>query len=164
MVTVSFTKTNRQATHLEAVRLFLTESKIPLNSAQRATSQQTGFFGKYFAKFNTNSLDLITTWTEEFDSLNKSEKAYASEIMSVFENPFSVEFPRRDEYKFQLKYYPSRNHSIGLIRAGFEHYVEAALEFVDGKIREITGIDNTIYDMHLTNSELFIELINKKYF
>ena len=54
---------------------------------------------------------------------------------------------------FQLKYYPSRNHSVGIVQSGIGHYFEAVFEGVDGLARDYFSLpDNTFYHMHEGNA------------
>lgn len=57
---------------------------------------------------------------------------------------------------YALKYYPSRSHSIGIIRTGLDHVMESIFEAIDGGIRKFTGYDNVLFDMHGTNSSFYL--------
>ena len=59
-----------------------------------------------------------------------------------------------------LKYYPSRANSVGLVKTGVEHYFEAGIEYIDGKLRDIIGQDDLIYDMHGLNARFYLKYRN----
>jgi len=61
-----------------------------------------------------------------------------------------------NKISLQLKYYPSRSNSIGLVQTGIHHIVESAFEVFDGIYRENYGLDNYIYDMRGNNGNFYL--------
>lgn len=144
--------------YVAAVRAFLVDlgyNEEQVN--QDVTVQQDVFFGKYYAQMDEMAFEskYKSSFTGAPDSRNSDRSAYISTKRTIhYTNSFG--FKTKDS--FALKYYPKRSNSIGIIRTGVYHYYEASMELVDGAIRNLTGKDNVVYDMHGSNSEQFLKL------
>lgn len=85
-----------------------------------------------------------------FDSRSTSSDAYVSKALNAGGREYS------------LKYYPSRSHSIGLIRTGYAHFTEAYMEAIDGKFRDWFGKpDNSFFMMHEWNADEYLRFRKK---
>jgi RHS repeat-associated protein len=144
--------------YVEAARAFLVDMGYDGEQVnQDVTVQQDVTFGLYYAKMDEVAFE--TTYKDafeggKFDSYSKTFSAYESKTTISFA-------PKRFLWtvrtaSFTLKYYPDRANSIGIIRAGFSHYVEAGKELFDGGVRIVTGRDNVVYDMHGRNSSDYL--------
>ena len=144
--------------YVEAARAFLVDMGYDEEQVnQDVTVQKHSFFGKYFAKMDKAAFE--TTYKDSFeggklDSYSKEFSAYESKTTISFA-PKRILWTVRTA-SFTLKYYPDRANSIGIIRAGFSHYVEAGREVLDGGVRLFTGRDNRVYDMHGRNSSDYL--------
>jgi len=117
------------------------------------------FWGKYFAGFVGNISDYGDFFSGgQLDSVNGTMDAFGSKSKSMtFGNGLPL-----NKISFQLKYYPSRSNSIGLVQTGISHIVESTLEVFDGMYRNYFGRDNYIYDMHGNNSNFYLNF--KRFF
>lgn len=143
--------------HVRAVRAFLEDSGYdPAQVAQDVVKQTDGFFGKYYAMLK-NEKNYISNWESQWDS-QTGKPAFVSPVRHISERgayPTSgVSYSSKIGYR--LKFYSGRSNSIGLIR-GNGHFIEAGLEFIDGTIRNLTGIDNAFYNMHYINSSNYLK-------
>jgi RHS repeat-associated protein len=89
-------------------------------------------------------------WSKTFNSSSKK-----------FDSLISLEI--RDT-GFALKYYPTKNgykDAIGLVRTSSSgHYIETSLEIQEALLRKLMNMqDDWLYDMHLYNSILFINIL-----
>ena len=144
--------------YVEAARAFLVDMGYDGEQVnQDVTVQQDVTFGPYYAKMDEVAFE--TTYKDAFEG-GKFDSY--SETFSAYESKTTISFaPKRFLWtvrtaSFTLKYYPDRANSIGIIRAGFSHYVEAGKELFDGGVRIVTGRDNVVYDMHGRNSSDYL--------
>ena len=144
--------------YVEAARAFLVDMGYDEEQVnQDVTVQQDVKFGLYYAKMDEEAFNL--TYKNEFEG-GKLD-SYSLEF-SAYESKTTISFaPKRFLWmersaSFTLKYYPDRANSIGIIRAGLSHYVEAGKEVLDGGVRSFTGRDNAVYDMHGRNSSDYL--------
>lgn len=144
-------KSNQQTRlQVKATRAFLEDLGYSADQvAQDVVMQRDAFFSKYYAKLD-NFYRYSGSFTGgQYDSYSGTNDAFLSVSRDVTIAKFlGISFTE----SYAAKYYPSRMHSIGLVRTGGYHYIEAGLEYFDGKIRSWTGYDNTIYNMHRTNA------------
>ncbi len=161
----------------EAVKLFLSELGVNSNTIQKVLTIQNStepdklvFKCKYaMIKDTTEFKKHQNNWTKnELDSYNNKANASSSPTLCVKYKYYNWE-PAGDKFveiegisNLQLKYYPSRNFSIGIVKTGFDHYVEAGSEVIDGLIRKIFGKDDVVSDMHTHNAEFFMENFKNK--
>ena len=144
--------------YVAAARAFLVDMGYDEEQVnQDVTVQQDVKFGLYYAKMDEEAFN--HTYKNEFeggklDSYSKEFSAYESKTTISFA-PKRILWTVRTA-SFTLKYYPDRANSIGIIRAGFSHYVEAGREVLDGVVRVFTGRDNRVYDMHGRNSSDYL--------
>lgn len=149
---------DRMITFVNAVREYLIELGFSEEDVNRDVAIQTDpFYQQYYAKLSGEVADrYISNWSRSLlDSRSNTNDASQS-------NPIGLYYwHSRTVYShtMALKYYPSRANSIGIVRVGLSHYAEAALELVDGVLRDMTGVDNLIYDMHLDNSTIFLRYL-----
>jgi hypothetical protein len=139
---------------VKAVRAFLQDLGYSSDQvAQDVVMQRDNIFSKYYARLNNFSTYESSFTGGQYDSYSGTKDAYLSVAREVTIGKFlGITFT--DSYA--AKYYPSRAHSIGLVRTGIDHYIEAGLEYMDGKARYWTGQDNVIYDMHRTNALIYL--------
>ena len=144
--------------YVEAARAFLVDMGYDEKQVnQDVTVQQDVKFGLYYAKMDEEAFNL--TYKNEFEG-GKCD-SYSFEL-SAYESKTTISFALKRflwmerSASFTLKYYPDRANSIGIIRAGFSHYVEAGKELFDGGVRSVTGRDNAFYDMHGINSSDYL--------
>lgn len=55
---------------------------------------------------------------------------------------------------YALKYYPSRDHSIGIVRTGVNHYVESLVELPDAFLG-LFGTNTKFGTMHKSRLQFF---------
>lgn len=143
---------SNQQTRLQvkAARAFLQDLGYSSEQvAQDVVMQRDNFFSKYYARLNNFSTYESSFTGGHYDSYSGTNDSYLSLAREVTIGKFlGISFTE----SYAAKYYPSRAHSIGLVRTGGAHYIEAGLEYMDGRVRSWTGRDNVIYDMHRTNA------------
>ena len=144
--------------YVEAARAFLVDMGYDEEQVnQDVTVQRHKQFGPYYAKMDEEAFNL--TYKDSFEG---GKLDSYSRKLSAYESKTTISFaPKRFLWmertaSFTLKYYPDRANSIGIIRAGFSHYVEAGKEVLDGCVRGFTGGDNAVYDMHGKNSSDYL--------
>jgi len=144
-------KSNQQTRlQVKAGRAFLEDLGYSSDQvAQDVVMQRDNFFSKYYARLNNFSTYEGSFTGGQYDSYSGTNDAYLSVARDVTVGKF---FGMSITESYAAKYYPSRAHSFGLVRTGGAHYVEAGLEYMDGKVRSWTGQDNVIYNMHRTNA------------
>ncbi len=99
-----------------------------------------GIFSKKYARLLNFAPYESSFSSGYYDSLSDDYSAFLSTSQTV------------KGATFQMKYYPGRSNSVGLIQAGAAHYFETAMEIIDGRIRDWSGRDNTFYHMHEGNA------------
>jgi hypothetical protein len=106
-------------------------------------------FSNLYSKYNklNNANDFINNfWELTENSSPNSNLAYIS--------------PEIGTSGFQLKFYPEKNgeyNALGLVKGGVEHFAEAALEYIEGYLRDnFNAADDFLYDMHLFNALNFM--------
>ena len=148
---------SNQQTRLQvkAVRAFLQDLGYSADQvAKDVVLQKNGFFSKYYAQLDNFDRYAGSFTGDQYDSYSGTKDAYLSVSREVTISKFlGMSFTEN----YAAKYYPSRNFSIGLVRTGIDHFIEAGLEYMDGKIRSLTGRDNIIYDMHRTNAFRYLK-------
>ena len=150
-------KSSRNATlQVRAARAFLTDLGYPEDQVnQDVVKQNDKFFSKYYARLNHFEKYQNSFTGGYYDSYSNSYDAQLSTTRVVTVGT-SLSGNKINEC-YAAKYYPSRSHSIGLVRTGFDHIIEAGLETFDGIVRNITKFDNAIYDMHYINSFRYLK-------
>ena len=144
--------------YVEAARAFLIDMGYDEEQVnQDVTVQKDGFFGNYYAHmdetvFNERYIDAFNSGV--YDSYSGNYSAYESKSLHLFS--YKDSFGINHTNSFSLKYYPDRANSIGIVRTGFYHYYEAGMEMIDGKVRNWTGKDNVIYNMHEKNANDYL--------
>ncbi len=144
--------------YVEAARAFLVDMGYDEDQVnQDITVQREGSWGNYYAKMDETAFEnhYKTSFTESFDSRNKDFSAYITKERAIH---YTNRFGFKTKDSFALKYYPKRSHSIGVVRTGIYHYYEATMEVIDGGVRNWTGKDNVIYDMHGSNADQYLRL------
>jgi RHS repeat-associated protein len=143
--------------HVKAVRAFLEDAGFSQKMVKSdIIMQSSSFFSRAYARFVGNIDNYGDYFTGgQWDSFKGTHDAYVSESRSM-------KYTNHKNYalmkSLSVKYYPSRDHSIGLVQSRYhDHFFEGGLELIDGKIREWTGKDNTIYDMHGRNSAYYLK-------
>ena len=135
--------------YVKSTRAFLEDLGYPADQvAKDVVRHPSAFWGKYYAKMNNFDTYKSSFTGGQFDSNSNTSDAWLS-------TPREIDVAGRMQ-GYALKYYPSRDHSIGIVRTGFGHYWEAGLEMIDGFVRSISGRDNFIYDMHGRNATLYL--------
>ncbi len=148
---------SNQQTRLQvkAARAFLQDLGYSANQvSQDVVMQRDNFFSKYYARLNNFSSYESSFTGGQYDSYSGTNDSYLSVAREVTIVKF-LGISLTESYA--VKYYPSRAHSIGLVRTGADHYIEAGLEYMDGKVRTWTGRDNVVYDMHRTNALRYLK-------
>ena len=139
--------------YVKSVRSFLEDLGFPADQvAKDVVRHPSAFWGKYYAKMEKESFEnyKIAFTDGHYDSYSKTNDAWQSISQDLQVGRCSYE-------SYALKYYPSRDLSIGLIRSDAYHYVEFGLEIIDGFVRSLTGRDNVIYDMHGRNASRYLK-------
>ena len=136
--------------YVKSTRAFLEDLGFPSEQvAKDVVRHPSAFWGKYYAKMN-NFENYKSVFTgEQYDSYSKTHDAWLSASRELQVGKHTEDYA--------LKYYPSRNLSLGIVRTGAYHYIEAGLEAIDGFVRWASGNDNVIYDMHGRNAERYLK-------
>jgi len=143
---VNTTEANK---YVRSTRAFLEDLGHPADQVSKdVVRHPSAFWGKYYAKMNNFDSYKSSFTGGQFDSNSNTSDAWLSTSREI-------DVAGRIQ-GYALKYYPSRDHSIGIVRTGFGHYWEAGLEMIDGFVRSISGRDNFIYDMHGRNATLYL--------
>ncbi len=148
---------NNMQTNLQvrALRAFLIDSGYSEEQVnQDVVVQKNGFFSKYYAKLKNFDNYSKSFTGGQYDSYSGTKDAFISESRTITVAKI-LGIPITETYA--AKYYPSRSFSIGLVQTGLSHYVEASREAMDGAVRSITGLDNTVYDMHTINAKRYLQ-------
>lgn len=161
----------------QAVNLFLEDIGFKNNSIQKFLTIQNSndpdkivFKCKYaMIKDTTEFIKNTSLWSKnEADSYSGKFNAEGSPQICLkssyyfYNTTTGMVQEGEAETNLQLKYYPSRNYSIGLVKTGIDHVVEAGLETIDGLIRKIFGKDDVIYDMHTSNAQFYLNYRHRK--
>jgi len=165
---------------MTAVKLFLEDlgaSSVDIEKAVTIQNDRSEKCKNYYCKYARLDTDfeqqvenILNNWDCCFlDSVNKTNNAsHSPEICIEYTytdyNPLTdAPIDRNAELPLQLKYYPDRCNSIGLVAANkLDHQVEGGLEWFDGILRDLIGKDNLLIDMHIDNAQLYISNRNRK--
>ena len=135
--------------YVQSVRAFLEDLGYSADQvAKDVVKHPSAFWGQKYAKMNNFDSYKGSFTSGQYDSYSGKKNAWISSTREI--NVMG------DKQSYALKYYPSRDFSIGIVRTGWGHYYEAGLEKIDGFIRNRTGRDNFIYDMHGRNATLYL--------
>lgn len=109
--------------------------------------ESSSLYSKY-SRLNNHKL-YTQGWEEVYNSSPNSDKALLS--------------PEIIDSNYQLKFYPEKNgesNALGLIKEGVvDHGIEAALEFIEGYMRDNhDSQDDFLTDMHFFNALNFMEV------
>jgi len=140
--------------HVKAVRGFLEDSGFSSEMVRAdVVKHKDSFWNKYYAGFVGDISDYGDFFTRgQRDSVKGTKDAFGSKSRAkTMGNGLLL-----NKISFQLKYYPSRSNSVGLVQTGIHHIVESAFEVFDGIYRENYGRENYIYDMHGNNSNFYL--------
>ena len=135
--------------YVKSARAFLEDLGFPADQVkQDVVRHPSAFWGKKYAQLNNFNSYKDAFTSGHFDSHSFRWNAWQSSTREI-----NVEGQMQG---YALKYYPSRDNSIGIIRTGISHTIEAGYELWDAGFRFISGRDNVIYDMHGCNATLYL--------
>jgi hypothetical protein len=134
----------QQKLQVKAARAFLVREGYNAEQVSKdiVAHGEGGIFSKKFARFNNFNRYKSSFSGGHSDSYSGTNDAYLS---------LNKHQGRRGS--FQLKYYPSRNHSTGIVQSMPGHIFEAGFEWIESKFVNYFGFDdNFLYHMHEGNA------------
>jgi hypothetical protein len=135
--------------YVKSTRAFLEDLGYPAAQvAQDVRRHPSAFWGKKYAQLNNFNRYESSFTGGHLDSYSNTRDAWLSSSREI-----NVEGKMQS---YALKYYPSRESSIGIVRTGWGHYFEAGLEMIDAGARWMFKRDDMIYDMHGRNATLYL--------
>jgi RHS repeat-associated protein len=143
---------------VNAVRAFLTDLGQQDAAKDVRFQRSATYGGKYATLLNADKH--TANWTKgAYDSRNKTNDARTSAALNLVHITTGVHESFSSD-PLVLKYYPSRDQSVGLSQTGVSHFLEAGFEIIDGMLREQFGADDMFYDMHGGNARWFMRFRN----